>query len=238
MIKRLLFSFLILSVLNSFGCCGAGKFRLFPIGSSNGKIVVATFDMHRKCTRGKMFKQFEWEGVAKLAYFQGDSLNLIEVVDTFSFSQTNHRDTTINLLNQFYDSIIVVYDKVFKRAVNNLKKFIPALPENYIRYYDSLENKKQFTFNDSILNYNDKFILNTEQENLCGLDTEIIDVRGYYILDKRIFVLSLTCKNNRFYERMKPTNNQENFKKLDKAYTVSQVQWHGSIKDKIFIENL
>lgn len=231
--KTIILAFLIFQLSNVMACCGAGKYKVFPLGESNNRIVMVTFDLNRKCEKGKMFEEYHWNGVVSLTYFQGDTFELISVIDTIDFYQTNERDSVVNHLKQFYDSIVPFYQKALLQA-RNLKDFIESELIEYEYHKDTLPFHKISILNDTVLlvdsNEIKLFPLNW---GACGYYNDINSIRVYKLNNKVLRVLSLSCYRHALISDEIIEFNTTHFKLIDEAYIVDKTEWHGENYDYI-----
>ena len=232
--KKLILIVSISIICNSlFACCGAGKYRIFPLGSSNGKPVIAVFDLTRTCDRGEMFKKYHWRGMASLYYYdvQGDSLVEFYKLDKLEFYQTNNRDTVINDLEQFYDSISLYYQKLVNQA-KKLPNFKPAKLKEYVYREDSAKFENIRIIEDTILMYGASDIdLSSINSLAAGYYESVNEMRTFDIEGKEFAIVSVSTTKGKFMSKSIQEFNTNNFKNIETAYTVLQLFWHDSNTD-------
>ena len=232
--KLILLSILLFQLSELFACCGAGKLRLFPVGSSESRIVVVSFDLYRRCDRGEMFERFHWRGKVALNYYQGDTLKEFKVIDsTIDFYQTNSRDSNVNHLLQFYDSILPSYHLALEEA-KKLKGFEEAELISYKYHKDSLPIDGIEIINDTnlVVNGNAKpiFPLNW---GACGFYNNIVELRIYKVSGKTLRIIQFSCERAMNLSVNVIRFNKMNFKELNKAFTINRTRWHGGNIDYI-----
>lgn len=232
--KKTTLFFLFVGYLNFvFGCCGAGKYRIFPLGQVQGDIVVVTFDLGRKCDRGtRMFSEYHWQGTVKIAYLQADTLKVVAILDTIDFYQTNERDSGINYLVQFYDSMIPYYKSALKK-VKQMKNFIPAELVSYEYHKDSIPIEGIEVRNDTTLWMNGKQTNFSLNWGACGYSNEVVELRKYRINKKEIKIIHLTCQRYKNLPDKIIQFNQNNFTDIETSLIINKARWHGENRDYI-----
>lgn len=233
--KKITVLFLFVSCFNFIlGCCGAGKYRIFPLGQSEGGIVAVTFDLTRKCDRGtRMFSEYHWQGIVQIAYLQSDTIKVIAVLDTIDFHQTNERDSGINYLVQFYDSMIPYYKSALETA-KQMKNFILAELVSYQYHHDSVPIDGIEIRNDTALWINEKRRTNFSLYwGACGYHNKVVEIRKYRVNKKEIQIIHFSCQRYKSLSNKMVQFNQHNFSNIETGLIVNKARWHGGNRDYV-----
>ena len=233
---------LIIIILISFSfngnsCCSAGQYRLFPLGSSMGKLVVVEFKLKRYCVNGEgrgENNQFNYKGVINLAYYE-DSTLLINNIDTIDFTACTCEYRTESSETTLSEKLLPFYQKALDQA-KKLPNFIPANPITYT-YHDRNEKINGMWFeNDE----NPEFHVKNKIVQLkpinwaaCGYLNRIIEVRTYEIATINYTFITLTCDSKHHMPKEKIEENKQHFKVLKNSFTYQPSGFHGMNRDYI-----
>lgn len=237
----IVFTFLSLYTL---ACCGGSQYQIFPLGTSNEKLVVAELKITRYCrsSHGGNIKGTHIKGYINLAYWSEDSVVSIEKSEEFTFKISDREG---QLDAPFLDSLYVatilpVYQKMLKKA-QKLSSFKEVKPINYGFVNDSVYNEYEIK-NDSILMVNGKeeIFKSSNYSDTRGYLNCIRDVRQYQVGDKKVTILNVNERFGQFVELNKKdsyiNDNKTRFKELKTALTYDKILWHGENRNYVFFE--
>ncbi len=237
--KHLLSLVMFFAVLgHAEACCGANQHKLFLLGSSDEKLVVAEMKLFRFCNRGEGAgpnNEFHWRGVVNVGYYQGDSVNLIQNLDTIRFLDCKCTYRVVDSLSHYLDSLQPYLDQAYKVA-DKLPSFKEAVPMEY-QYNGRSDTLDYISFvDDSTLGVNGKVIPLTEPYwGACGYLAHINDIRTYQLGSKYYTLLNISCGSSRI-SLARQEQNPKLFR--NKQVTYDGVEWHGNQKGIILRGNL
>lgn len=238
MYRIIILSYFILLKGIVWGCCGEKDYRLFPIGEMNNQIVFIEFDLFRNCKMGSGAgenNEFWIKGTVKLMQSKGDSLSLIQIIDTL-----NYKECTCTYKNYYantkYENLISGnYEKALKIAQQK-NGFSPLQPKNIV-FNDSLntqlvQESTDSSFYSSLI-YKDVYTVNLAIEQVTSCyPNKVAEARVYTSANYQITILRLRCN---FLKQDEISNHKERFKNIETAVCKEQAQWHGIAKDYWFI---
>ena len=225
-------------IINTIACCAAGQYRVFPLGESKGKLIVAEFRLSRYCQNGDGMgeeNQFRYAGVANLGYFNGDSVTLIRVVDSFNITACVCDFKTFTEKTEMVEKLLPFYKNTLREA-RKMAAFKEAKPISYV-YHDNNEEIDGMEFrNDTLPSlYVDNHPVELYPTNwaACGFLARIMEVRTYQVLDKTYTIITLTCDYKHQMPELKIKENQERFKSIETGFTYCVTTFHGLNRDYI-----
>ncbi len=243
--QLLLLIMLLLGVnFNTYSCCSAGQYRLFPLGISESKIIVAEFRLSRFCeVDGKMGEGmgegniFLYRGVVNLGYFNGDSVVFIANIDTLEVNECECEYMTVVEKSELAENLIPYYQKALNQAML-LPDFEAAVPLSY-QYHDKDEPINGMWFeNDTIIELqttDGAMELYPVNWGPMGYLTRITEVKTYDIAGDTVTVINLSVNADHNLTKEKIQSNTKRFKQLNTALTYCVTQFHGYNSDYIIL---
>ncbi len=215
-------------------CCGAGQYRIFPLGVIKNKAVCAVFEIGRYCE--EEFYDYSWGGKLYLALQSGDSLKILnEVTPTVEFqecictpNELEQKSEYMNYMSAFMDSALIHAKKLKGFEAFDRMEYIATEVE-------FSENKVQL--NNDQLEVRD-FSRPCKIEALnCEYLSMVREVRFYYIKKKCFAVCSLGCPEGRVLTDELLETSRSNALKSPIGMTYVSVDWHGYTKDVLLGPN-
>jgi hypothetical protein len=211
-------------------CCGAGQYRIFPLGVVKNKAVCAVFEIGRHCE--EEFYDYSWGGKLYLAVQSGDSLQqLIEVTSTIEFQECLCTPTELEQKSAYLAFMQVYLDSAYKKVLE-LKGFKPFERMSYLTTSTEYgENNVRFD-GDTLHATNLSKVFDTWEWSMqCESLSMIREVRIYFLKDKSWIVCALGCpEGNSIHDNLR-NQGQENSKNSCHGMTYVSVDWHGFTKD-------
>jgi hypothetical protein len=215
-------------------CCGAGQYRIFPLGMIKNKAVCAVFEMGRYCE--EEFYDYSWGGKLYLALQSGDSLEILsEVAPTIEFqecictpNELEQKSEYMNYMSAFMDSALIHAKK--------LKGFEPFERMEYIASEPEFVKNKVRLINDQLEVRNFSRFCKIEAMN-CEALSMVREVRFYYLKNKCVAVCSMGCPEGRMLTDQMLETGRSNALKSSIGMTYLPVDWHGYTKDLLLGPN-
>lgn len=228
-----------LQTLHSVACCAEKQYRLFPVGEINHELILIEFDLFRHCngSSGSGQPNEHWlQGTVNLVKYQGDSLSIHEIVDSFNFKECICKLDDQYQKSAFETIIATYYQKAFRIASKN-SGFTEAKTTSIV-FNDTLNTKFEETYSDSmymyILRYKDLLELNLfEMDVISSFPTSVSEVRSY---ETRQFNITIIRLRNRPLSDFAIDRNNKRYSNIETAFWKEQGQWHGIAKDFLFVE--
>jgi len=228
----------LISLLVSTGevhaCCGAGQYRVFPLGVIQNKAVCAVFEIGRFCE--EEFYDYSWGGKLYLALQSGDSLQILnEVTPTIEFqecictpNELEQKSEYLNYMSAFMDSALIHAKK--------LKGFEAFDRMEYIATEVEFSKNKVQLNNDQLKVRDFSRFFKFEALN-CESLSMIREVRFYYIKKKYFAVCSLGCPEVKEISETLLEKGRLNALNSPFGMTYVAVDWHGYTRDVLLGPN-
>jgi hypothetical protein len=229
---------LLISLLVSTGdinaCCGAGQYRVFPLGVIKNKAVCAVFEIGRYCE--EEFYDYSWGGKLYLALQSGDSLEILsEVAPTIEFQECictpdelEQKSEYMNFMSAFMDSALLHAKK--------LKGFEAFERMEYMATEAEFSKNNVQLKNDQLEVRDFSCFFKFEAMN-CEYLSMIREVRFYYLKNKCFAVCSLGCPEGKILTENMLETGRSNALKSPFGMTYVTVDWHGYTKDVLLGSN-
>lgn len=217
-------------------CCGAGQYRIFPLGQSNGEILVAEIKLTRYCKFGDgggSKNEIKFKGVINLGKIVADTVQFISNIDSVEFTSCQCNLSNYHEKSTLLDRLMPYYKKALIEA-RKWHGFIQARPISY-HYHDKEEPIMNYQFDTAEVPtffYKEQPIaLKPTTWVACGYYRRIMELRSYEIAGKEIVIMTATCNVNHGMPDSKIATNQNNFKNIDSAITFCPTTFHGENRD-------
>lgn len=234
---RILVVFLLVLLVNTGevkACCGAGQYRIFPLGVIKNRAVCAVFEMGRYCE--EEFEDFHWGGSVFLAIESADTMKVLsEVISNFEFlecqcpmQEIEQNSTYILFMTAYLDSALC--------QARKLKGFEPFERMEYIATEEEFSINKVRLLNDQLEVRDFSRPCKIEAMN-CEYLSMIREVRFYYLKNKCFAVCSMGCLEGRLLTDNLLETGRSNALKSPIGMTYVPVDWHGYTKDLLLGPN-
>ena len=234
---RILLIFLLLFLVNTGkvnACCGAGQYRIFPLGVIKNKAVCAVFEMGRHCE--EEFEDFRWGGSVFLAIESADTMKVLsEVISNFEFLECTCSLDNIDQKSEYIGYMTAFLDSALLQA-RKLKGFEPFERMEYIATEVEFSQNKVQLINDTLEVKNFSRPCKIESMN-CEYLSMIREVRFYYLRNKSFAVCSMGCADGRILTDNLLETGRSNALKSPIGMTYVPVDWHGYTKDLLLGPN-
>ncbi len=230
--------FFLLGLLVSFGevkaCCGAGQYRVFPLGLIKNKAVCAVFEMSRHCE--EEFQDYHWVGKVSLAIQSSDSLQVLsEVFSTIEFleclckpDELEEKSAYLTYMNAYLDTALF--------HAKQLKGFQAFERMEYIAT-EAEFSKNKVQLNNDQLGVRDFSLSFTFEALNCESLSMIREVRFYYIKKKYFAVCCLGCPEGKEISETLLEKGRSNALNSPFGMTYVAVDWHGYTRDVLLGPN-
>ena len=208
-----------------------------PLGEWEGGVVLAEFKLSRNCRMGHGVgesNEFWVVGHVALASSSGDSLELLEAVDTFY-----KRECVCKYDDHFEKTRIQqIMDSAYILAVDQataLKGFTPLISRSII-FNDTANLHYRETINDSTFEiyaqYENRVLVLSDLEIISCYPKNLSEVRTYRTANFQIEILRMRCHlhDSEYVERQK-----SRFDEGCPAIWKEKAQWHGIARDYLEI---
>ena len=215
---------------NANACCGAGQYRIFPLGVVKNKAVCAVFEIGRHCE--EEFEDYYWGGKLYLAIQSADSLQWIsEVTSTIEFLECICTPENLEQKSEYLAFMQLYLDSAYKKALE-LKGFKPFERMSYLTTSTEYgENNVRFD-GDTLHATNLSKVLDTSEWSMqCESLSMIREVRIYFLKDKSWIVCALGCPEGNSISDQLRDQGLLNSKNSYQGMTYVAVDWHGFTKD-------
>jgi hypothetical protein len=188
-------------------------------------------------TGGEENNEFWIKGTARLVQSKGDSLTLIQTIDTIDIVECKCSYKDYYQKTEYETKLAGSYEKALKIA-RQKNGFTIARPKEII-FNDTLNTNVVEKSSDStysqILTYNDSVEIDLGLEDIISCYPEkVAEVRNYETDNFKITILRLRC---RILDEQAKEHNKKRFANLETAFWKEQAQWHGIAKDYLIIKN-
>ena len=233
-------TFFLLKTSSVFACCAEKDYRLFPIGQVNEKVLFIEFDLFRSCKIGTgagLDNEFWVSGIVNLISSIGDSLILVETIDTINIKECKCTYNEHYLNTEYKSKLAISYQKAFKIA-KQIDGFKFAQPKSIV-FNDTLNTIVIEDTSDSsysyVVKYKDLISIDLEIEEIisCYPD-KIAEIRTYETESFKITILRLRCH---LLDEIALEHNKKQFENIETAFWKEQAQWHGISKDYWIIKD-
>lgn len=233
-----IFLIFLLTMLFSTGelnaCCGAGQYRIFPLGVIKNKAVCAVFEMGRYCE--EEFEDFHWGGSVFLAIESADTMKVLsKVISNFEFLECQCSLDDIEQKSAYIGFISAFLDSVLLQA-RKLKGFEPFERMEYLATEAEFSLNKVRLMNDQLEVRDFSRPCKIEALN-CEYLSIIREVRFYYLKNKCFAVCSMGCPEGRVLTDNLLEAGRSNALKSPIGITYVPVDWHGYTKDLLLGPN-
>ena len=215
-------------------CCGAGQYRIFPLGVIKNKAVCAVFEIGRYCE--EEFEDFHWGGSVFLAEQSADTMKVLsEVISNFEFLECQCSLDDIEQKTEYLSVMIAYLDTALLQA-KELKGFEPFERMEYIASEPEFVKNKVRLINDQLEVRNFSRFCKIEAMN-CEALSMVREVRFYYLKNKCVAVCSMGCPEGRMLTDQMLETGRSNALKSSIGMTYLPVDWHGYTKDLLLGPN-
>jgi hypothetical protein len=238
---KLPFTIIILfcNIAISYGCCAAGQYKIYPLGYSNEKLIVAEFQMSRSCENGDGVgkkNEFEWNVLVSLCHINADTTVFIKNIDTLSLKECTCSIRELDQKSELTAKLLPAYRQAIKEA-KKLAEFKNVIPESYssVSIADTLSNYKFIDTDTTSEFYYKGKLKELEPVNwgASGFLRAIQEVRTYRFGEKKIVIVNLCAYPNAHLLDRWLLFNKQNFKSIETAITYTPTHWHGQSNDYI-----
>jgi hypothetical protein len=234
---RILGVFLLVLFVNAGevkACCGAGQYRIFPLGVIKNKAVCAVFEMGRYCE--EEFEDFHWGGSVFLAIESADTMKVLsEVISNFEFLECQCSLDDIEQKSAYVSYMTAFLDSALLHA-RKLKGFEPFERMEYFATETEFSQNKVQLINDTLEVRDFSRPCKIEAMN-CEYLAMIREVRFYYLKNKCFAVCSMGCPEGRLLTVNLMETGRSNALKSPSGMTYVPVDWHGYTKDLLLGPN-
>lgn len=218
-------------------CCAESIYRLFPVGESGDDIVFVEAKLSRSCHPDGP-NSFYLGGIVNLVRSSGDSLDLIQNIDTIRRTKvcnTNYSDQ--------YDSTTfeALFEPFYLKGIalaKELLSFNQIIPQTIV-FNDSVNSIIEEDITDStfysVLKYGGFEVDLTSEQIISCIPRKLAEVRVYKTKNATVTVMRLRCQ---WLTDEACRRNSERFKSVNTAFWKEQAQWHGIGKDFYRIKRL
>jgi hypothetical protein len=215
-------------------CCGAGQYRIFPLGVIKNKAVCAVFEMGRHCE--EEFEDFRWGGSVFLAIESADTMKVLsEVISNFEFLECHCTLENIEQKSVYVGYMSAYLDSALLQA-RKLKGFEAFERMEYIATETEFSQNKVRLINDTLEVRDFSRPCKIEAMN-CEYLSMIREVRFYYLKNKCFAVCSMGCAEGRILTDNLLETGRSNALKSPIGMTYVPVDWHGYTKDLLLGPN-
>jgi hypothetical protein len=226
----LLSLFLCLFGSSADACCGAGQYRIFPLGVLKNKALCAVFELSRHCE--EEFEDYYWGGKLSLAVQSGDSLHkLIEVTSTIEFLECICTPKDLEQKSEYLAFMQTYLDSAYAKALEMIG-FKPFERMSYFtasKEYDSYGVR--YSGDTLYAQKLSKAFDTSEWAMQCESLSMIREVRMYYLKDKCWIVCALGCPEGNPVSEELRNQGHVNAKNSIRGMTYVAVDWHGFTMD-------
>ena len=230
----LITTILFLSTISSQACCAEKDYRLFPVGEIAQTVIFIEFNLFRNCNMGpgdESTQEFWTKGTVNLVSTTGDSLNLIQTIDTVNVKECTCSYDDFYQKTAYESHLATSYQKALTTA-KRMKGFQMAKPKHIV-FNDTLNTQIREVSTDSsylhVLKYKELITIDLGLEDIIScFPNKVAEIRTYETHHFTVTVLRLRC---RLLEEEAVARNKKRFKQIASAFWKEQAQWHGVAKD-------
>jgi hypothetical protein len=222
--------FLCLYGTSANACCGAGQYRIFPLGVVKNKSVCAVFEIGRYCE--EEFYDYSWGGKLYLALQSADSLKILsEVTSTIEFQECICTPGELEQKSEYLSFMRRYLDSAYAMA-SELNGFKPFERMSYVTTSKDYDSYGVRYSGDTLYAQKLSKVFNTSEWAMqCESLSMIREVRMYYLKDQCWIVCAMGCPEDYTISDDLRNQGHANSKDSIRGMTYVSVDWHGFTKD-------